>query len=90
MNKGIFLLSLATQKAFETIKQWLCKTPVLALSNFEELFEVKCDANGVGIGIILTQLRKPVAYFSEKFNGLKLNYSTHNKEFYAIMRALSH
>jgi len=61
MKKGSFLCPPTAQKAFETIKQRLCEALVLALPNFEELFEVEFGASGVGIRVFLTQLRKPLA-----------------------------
>ncbi|OMO50706.1 reverse transcriptase [Corchorus capsularis] len=42
----------------------------------------------VGIGAVLMQGGKPVAYFSEKLNGAALNYPTYDKELYALVRAL--
>ena len=86
MKKGNFSWPPIAQKAFETIKQKLCG----ALPNFEELFEVECDASGVGIGAILAQLKELLAYFSEKLSGRKLNYLTYDKEFYAIIMTLNH
>jgi len=80
----------ATKKAFETIKDRLCSAPILALPNFDLLFEVDCGASGVGIGAILTQAKCPISLSSEKLNGSRHNCATYNKEFYTIIRALEH
>ncbi|WVZ93600.1 LOW QUALITY PROTEIN: hypothetical protein U9M48_039568 [Paspalum notatum var. saurae] len=58
-----------------------CNFPILT-------FELECDASGVGIGGVLMQENKPVAYFSEKLSGPVLNYSTYDKELYALVRSL--
>jgi len=90
LKRGSFEWTHAAQRAFEEVKQQLCRAPVLTLPNFKDLFEVECDASGVGIGGVLIQSKRPLAYFSEKLNGSKCNYSTYDKEFYAIVRALTH
>jgi len=72
------------------VKKRLTQTPILALLCFDKFFEVECNVSGVGIGGVLTQEGRPLAFFSEKLFDSRREYSTYDKEFYAIVRCLEH
>jgi len=85
-----FIWTPQAQKSFEELKEKLTHAPVLALLCFDKVFEVECDASGVGIGAVLIQEGRPLTYFSEKLSDERRKYSTYDKEFFAIIRALEH
>ena len=78
----------AQECAIQMFKHQLTHVPLLALPCFDKMFEIECDASGMGIGVVLMQEGKPIAYFSEKLNGAVFNYSTYYKELYSLVHAL--
>ena len=83
-----FVWGKAQQHAFDELKKMLTEAPLLVLPDFSKTFEIECDASGIGIGGVLMQNGRPVAYFSEKLDGARLNYPIYDKELFALIRVL--
>jgi len=76
------------EDAFNLLKHKLTNAPLLQLLDFGKTFELECDASGIGLGGVLMQEGRPIAYFSEELSGPVLNYSTYDKELYALVCSL--
>jgi hypothetical protein len=88
-KKGVpFSWGTRQENAFDMRKDKLTHASLLQLPDFNKTFELECDSSGIGLGGVLLQERKPIAYFSEKLSGPILNYSTYDKELYALVRCL--
>lgn len=74
--------------AFDTLKQKMCTSPVLALPNFSQPFTIESDACGYGIGAVLMQEGRPIAYYSKAIGPKAAAQSIYEKEAMAILEAL--
>ncbi|GJW09631.1 putative nucleotidyltransferase, ribonuclease H, partial [Tanacetum coccineum] len=66
------------ETAFQTLKQKLCSAPILALPEGSEKFVVYCDASHKGLGTVLMQKEKVIAYASRQLKIHDKNYTTHD------------
>ncbi|GJQ92987.1 putative reverse transcriptase domain-containing protein [Tanacetum coccineum] len=73
--------------AFQTLKDKLCNAPVLALPDGPKDFVVYCDVSGIGLGCMLMQRGKVIAYGSMQLKIHEKNYTTHDLELGAVVFA---
>ncbi|GKB87961.1 putative reverse transcriptase domain-containing protein [Tanacetum coccineum] len=76
------------ETAFHTLKQKLCSAPILALPKGSENFVVYCDASHKGLGAVLMQKEKFIAYASRQLKIHEKNYTTHDLELGVVVFAL--
>ncbi|GKA25995.1 putative reverse transcriptase domain-containing protein [Tanacetum coccineum] len=76
------------EAAFQLLKQKLCSAPILALPEGCENFVVYCDASHKGLGAVLMQREKVIAYASCQLRVHEKNYTTHDLELGAVVFAL--
>lgn len=76
------------ETAFESLKRAMTSTPILVMPKFNEPFFIESDVSGEGIGVVLTQQGKLIAFMSQALGISKLTCSTYAKEILAIIEAI--
>ena len=87
-KKSKFEWSNSCENNFQLPKDRLTCAPVLTLSDGTDGFVVYCDVSRVGLGCVLMQNVKVIAYASRQLNPHEKNYLTHNLELAAVVFVL--
>ncbi|KAA3487759.1 Transposon Ty3-G Gag-Pol polyprotein [Gossypium australe] len=89
LRKGVpFVWADKQQESFEKLKRILTEAPVLIQPETGKEFVVYCDALHTGLGCVLTQERKVVAYASRQLRPHEVNYPTHDLDLATVVFAL--
>ncbi|KAL5779345.1 hypothetical protein ACOSQ2_010082 [Xanthoceras sorbifolium] len=88
LKKGKFEWTKEADSAFNNLKQAMTSTSTLAMPNFNEPFVIESDASGEGIGAVLTQQNRLIAFMSRALGVTKQSWSTYAKEMLVIIQAI--
>jgi len=83
-----FVWSEKCQENFEDLKRRLTTAPVLVLPDLSKNFSIYCDASRLGLGCVLMQEGRVVAYASRQLRKHELNYRTRDFELATVVHAL--
>src|SRR5262249_38028824 len=76
------------EQSFRKLKECLISAPVLALPSGQDGFVIYCDASKIGLGCVLIQNGKVIAYASRQLRKHEVNYPTHDLEMATVIFAL--
>jgi hypothetical protein len=76
------------EQSFQELKKRLVSAPILTMPDITKSFDVYCEASKLGLGSVLMQEGKVIAYLSRQLRPHKLNYPTHDLELATVVHAL--
>jgi RNase H-like domain found in reverse transcriptase len=88
LKNDSFQWSEEAEVAFHELKQDMCTAPVLAMPDFHPPFVLETNVNANGIGAVLMQGGKVIAYFSKALGVKSQALSTYEKELLALVTAV--
>jgi RNase H-like domain found in reverse transcriptase/Reverse transcriptase (RNA-dependent DNA polymerase) len=87
-KKNVFHWSKEAAASFTALKTVLSTAPVLAMPNFTQPFVLETDASDQGMGVVLMQEKRPIAYMSKALGTKNQALSTYEKELMALLAAV--
>ncbi|KAL0355194.1 UNVERIFIED_CONTAM: putative mitochondrial protein [Sesamum radiatum] len=89
LKNDAFEWNSVAEDAFNQLKKVMTTASVLAMPDFSQPFVVETDACGKGIGVVLMQGGKPITYLSNALVTKNLGLYTYEKEFLALLLAVT-
>jgi hypothetical protein len=88
LKENAFLWGEDQQKAFEKLKLAMTKAPILALPDYKQPFILEANACGYGLGAVIMQNHRPIAFMSKAIGSKAAAMSTYDKEALAVTEAV--
>jgi hypothetical protein len=88
LKKNAFSWIPTTNQSFQTLKEAMSMTIFLALLDFTKNFVMECDVFGKGIGVVLMQNDRPLAFTSKQLSERHFEKCTYEKEMLVILHAV--
>ena len=76
------------QAAFTEVKRVIARETILAYPDFDKPFDIHTDASQIQLGAVISQEKKPVAFYSRKLTPTQTQYTTTEKELLSIVETL--
>jgi hypothetical protein len=76
------------QKAFDRMKKIMSREVLLSYPDFNKPFVIHTDASGIQLGSVISQDKRPIAFYSRKLNSAQTRYTTQERELLAIVETL--
>ncbi|XP_063951965.1 uncharacterized protein K02A2.6-like [Lytechinus pictus] len=87
-NNSVWTWDSNHDKAFKVLKEMLVQAPVLAFYDHSKPLEIQTDASSTGVGAVMVQDGRPIAYASRMLSDAESRYSVIEKEMLGLVFAL--
>jgi hypothetical protein len=88
LKQNYLTWTLTVDHSFQSLKETMCTTLVLALSDFTKTCLLECDASGRGIGALIMKYGRPLAFTRKQMSEQHLGQSIYDKEILDILYAM--
>lgn len=90
LKKRGFFWNEKAEEAWQALRKAITSAPMISLPDFQQPFHIACDASGLGVGAVLMQGKRPIAFFSKALSEGMLSKSIYEKELMALVLTIQH